>query len=90
MDCCVITVTGLPPGVCNLVFGMGAVTGAAIVQHPDVPLISFTGSTVTGEKIATASAPFCKKQSLELGGKNPSIVFEDADLEKCIPTSVRY
>lgn len=82
-------VAGLPPGVCNLVFGMGPVTGAAIVQHPDVPLISFTGSTVTAEKIAAATAPFCKKQSLELGGKNPSIVFEDADLENCIPTSVR-
>ncbi|EDO46344.1 predicted protein [Nematostella vectensis] len=80
---------GFPPGVINIVFGTGSRTGSAIVQHPDVHLISFTGSTTIGELITKMSAPFCKKLSLEacdsLGGKNPSLVFEDADLAKWIP-----
>lgn len=80
---------GLPPGVCNLVFGRGPKAGSAIVQHPDVPLISFTGSTATGQAITQMSAPFFKKLSLELGGKNAAVIFNDADLEKCISTTVR-
>ncbi|XP_044181171.1 2-aminomuconic semialdehyde dehydrogenase-like isoform X1 [Acropora millepora] len=80
---------GLPPGVCNLVFGRGPKAGSAIVQHPDVPLISFTGSTATGQAITQMSAPFFKKLSLELGGKNAAVIFDDADLEKCISTTVR-
>lgn len=80
---------GLPPGVCNLVFGRGPKAGSAIVQHPDVPLISFTGSTATGQVITQMSAPFFKKLSLELGGKNAAVIFNDADLEKCISTTVR-
>lgn len=69
---------GLPPGVCNLVFGYGHEAGQALVEHDDVPLISFTGGTVTGRKIAETAAPKLKKLSLELGGKNPTIVFKDA------------
>ena len=58
--------TGLPPGVCNLVFGTGPKAGAAIVKHPDIPVISFTGSTATGQTITQMSAPFYKKLSLEV------------------------
>ena len=61
--------TGLPPGVCNLVFGTGPKAGAAIVKHPDVPVISFTGSTATGQLITQMSAPFFKKLSLEVSIK---------------------
>lgn len=59
------------------------------MSHPEVPLISFTGSQPTAERITQLSAPHCKKLSLELGGKNPAIVFEDANLEECVPTTVR-
>jgi hypothetical protein len=59
------------------------------VSHPEVPLISFTGSQPTAERITQLSAPHCKKLSLELGGKNPAIIFEDANLEECIPTTIR-
>lgn len=58
--------TGLPPGVCNLVFGTGPKAGAAIVKHPNIPVISFTGSTATGQTITQMSAPFYKKLSLEV------------------------
>ncbi|KAM9195414.1 2-aminomuconic semialdehyde dehydrogenase isoform 2-T2 [Mergus octosetaceus] len=80
---------GMPHGVVNVVFGMGAKAGEALVCHPDVPLISFTGSTLTAQRITEKSAPHCKKLSLELGGKNPAIVFDDADLSQCIPTTLR-
>ena len=60
------TAVGLPPGVVNLVMGMGPKAGAAIVRHPDVPVISFTGSTVTGQAITEMTAPFYKKTSLEV------------------------
>jgi len=80
---------GLPAGVCNMVFGRGPTAGAALVQHPDVPLISFTGGTKTAHAIIVDSAPFYKKLSLELGGKNPNIIFDDADLSQAVPTSVR-
>lgn len=81
--------TGVPPGVVNIVFGTGPKAGDALVAHPDVPLISFTGSTGTAQRITERSAPYCKKLSLELGGKNPAIIFADADLERCIETTVR-
>jgi len=68
---------GLPDGVLNIVHGTGAVTGEAIVKHTDVKAISFTGSTKAGERIATLAAPKFKKLSLELGGKNPNIIFAD-------------
>ncbi|XP_071961805.1 2-aminomuconic semialdehyde dehydrogenase-like isoform X2 [Antedon mediterranea] len=80
---------GLPPGVVNFVYGTGPKAGDAIVRHPDIPIISFTGGTVTAQKIIEASAPYCKKLSLELGGKNPAIVFSDADLDKCINRVIR-
>ncbi|XP_063408066.1 2-aminomuconic semialdehyde dehydrogenase-like [Mytilus trossulus] len=80
---------GLPPGVVNLVFGVGPKAGEAIVKHPDIPLVSFTGGTATAKRLRASAAPFCKKLSLELGGKNPAVIFNDADLDKCIPTTVR-
>nr|XP_020016588.1 aldehyde dehydrogenase family 8 member A1 isoform X2 [Castor canadensis] len=80
---------GVPPGVVNVVFGTGPRVGEALVSHPEVPLISFTGSQPTAERITQLSAPHCKKLSLELGGKNPAIIFEDANLEECIPTTIR-
>ncbi|KAM9241065.1 2-aminomuconic semialdehyde dehydrogenase isoform 2-T2 [Leptosomus discolor] len=80
---------GVPHGVVNVVFGTGAKAGEALVCHPDVPLISFTGSTLTAQRIMEKSAPHCKRLSLELGGKNPAIVFDDADLTQCIPTTLR-
>jgi aminomuconate-semialdehyde/2-hydroxymuconate-6-semialdehyde dehydrogenase len=79
---------GIPPGVINIVHGLGPKAGAALTEHPDVPMISFTGGTVTGAAVARAAAPQFKKLSLELGGKNPNIIFADADLEQCIPTSI--
>jgi aminomuconate-semialdehyde/2-hydroxymuconate-6-semialdehyde dehydrogenase len=80
---------GLPPGVMNIVHGYGAKAGAAICAHPDVPLISFTGGTVTGAKVASTAAPLFKKLSLELGGKNPNLIFADADLDDAIATSIQ-
>ncbi|MEC7757171.1 MAG: aldehyde dehydrogenase family protein, partial [Candidatus Thermoplasmatota archaeon] len=71
----VIDGVGLPPGVINLVHGEGAGAGEPLVSHPDVDLVSFTGGTSTGEKVAASAAPMFKKISLELGGKNASIVF---------------
>jgi aminomuconate-semialdehyde/2-hydroxymuconate-6-semialdehyde dehydrogenase len=71
---------GLPPGVLNIVQGRGPTTGQAIVEHPAIKAVSFTGSTRTGASIAATAAPQFKKVSLELGGKNPAIVFADADL----------
>ncbi|KAI9144125.1 aldehyde dehydrogenase family 8 member A1-like protein [Paraphysoderma sedebokerense] len=89
MLCQVLIDAGLPRGVVNMVFGTGPSAGASLVTHPKVPLISFTGGTATGEKLITNSAPLFKKLSLELGGKNPAIIFSDADLKSCIPTTVR-
>jgi acyl-CoA reductase-like NAD-dependent aldehyde dehydrogenase len=71
------------------VFGNGLNAGAPLVQHPDVPLVSFTGGTVTGEKIYAMGSSQFKKLSLELGGKNPTIIFGDADIEKAVATNVR-
>eukprot|EP00158_Paraphelidium_tribonemae_P003135 Partr_v1_DN25908_c1_g1_i1_m68643 putative aldehyde dehydrogenase 8 family, member A1 len=89
MLCSLFQEAGLPAGVVNMVFGTGPKAGAAIVQHPRIPLISFTGGTATGERVLKDSAPFYKKVSLELGGKNANIIFEDANLERCIATTVR-
>jgi aminomuconate-semialdehyde/2-hydroxymuconate-6-semialdehyde dehydrogenase len=80
---------GLPPGVLNLVHGQGSKAGAALVVHPQVRTISFTGGTVTGAEIARHAAPLFKKITLELGGKNPNIVFADADMPEAIKTSLR-
>lgn len=79
---------GLPPGVLNIVHGLGTKTGAAIVKHPEIKAISFTGGTKTGEWIATETAPMFKKLSLELGGKNPNIIFADCNYEEMLNTTV--
>ncbi|MEK5145886.1 aldehyde dehydrogenase family protein [Psychrobacillus sp. FSL K6-4615] len=71
---------GLPPGVANVVFGSGSQVGKAMIEHPDVKVISFTGSTETGSKVAELGGRHLKKVSLEMGGKNAVIVMEDADL----------
>ena len=80
---------GLPPGVLNLVHGRGAVAGAALVAHPDVETISFTGGTATGREIARSAAGQFKKLALEMGGKNPTIVFADAPMPEALETSLR-
>lgn len=79
---------GLPAGILNIVHGRGAEAGHAIIQHPEVTAISFTGGTATGKHIASVAAPMFKKLSLELGGKNPNIVFADCDFEQAVKTSV--
>jgi len=79
----------LPKGVLNIVHGTGPNVGAPITAHPKITTISFTGGTVTGKKVAEACAPLFKKVSLELGGKNPNIVFADADLDAAVTGSVR-
>lgn len=79
---------GLPKGVLNIVHGLGTKVGEAITKHPNIKAISFTGGTATGKKIAAIAAPMFKKLSLELGGKNPNIVFADCDLDKAVSTSV--
>jgi aminomuconate-semialdehyde/2-hydroxymuconate-6-semialdehyde dehydrogenase len=80
---------GLPPGVLNIVHGLGTKVGSAVVTHPAVRTISFTGGTLTGAEIARTAAPLFKKVTLELGGKNPNLVFADADLDDVVPTSLR-
>ena len=80
---------GLPKGVLNIVHGLGTSTGQAIVEHPDIKAISFTGGTTTGAYIAKVAAPMFKKLSLELGGKNPNIIFADCDYEDMLNTTVR-
>lgn len=80
---------GLPKGVLNIVHGVGNKVGQSIVEHPDISVISFTGGTVTGKKIAATAAPMFKKLSLELGGKNPNLIFADCDFEQAVETSIR-
>lgn len=80
---------GLPKGVLNIVHGLGSSTGQAIVEHPHIKAISFTGGTKTGAHIASVAAPMFKKLSLELGGKNPNIIFADCDYENMLRTTVR-
>lgn len=80
---------GLPPGVLNIVHGTGAKAGQSLVEHPDIQAISFTGGTQTGARIAQTAAPKFKKLSLELGGKNPNIIFADCDFERAVSTTVR-
>ena len=85
----ICTEAGLPRGVLNIVHGLGTSTGQAIVEHPDIKAISFTGGTATGEHIAKVAAPMFKKLSLELGGKNPNIIFADCDYDDMLSTTVR-
>ena len=80
---------GLPKGVLNMVHGLGSTAGQAIVAHPEIKAISFTGGTETGAHIARVAAPMFKKLSLELGGKNPNIIFADCDYDAMLETTVR-
>lgn len=83
----ICSAAGLPNGVLNIVNGLGGNVGQAIVEHPKIKAISFTGGTVTGKHIASVTGPMFKKVSLELGGKNPNIIFADADMDKAIKTT---
>ena len=79
---------GLPKGVLNIVHGFGHKVGAALTAHPGIPAISFTGGTATGSAIAKVAAPMFKKLSLELGGKNPNIIFQDCDFDNMLKTTM--
>ena len=85
----ICTEAGLPKGVLNIIQGLGTTVGQAIVAHPKIKAISFTGGTKTGAHIARVAAPMFKKLSLELGGKNPNIIFADCDYDKMLATTVR-
>jgi aminomuconate-semialdehyde/2-hydroxymuconate-6-semialdehyde dehydrogenase len=87
--CQVMQEVGLPQGVVNVVCGYGHKAGQAMVVHEDIRLISFTGGTKTAESIIKSSAPFYKKLSLELGGKNPNVIFDDCNLDQCVETTIR-
>ena len=89
MLCKIFQEVGLPNGVLNLVCGLGSKAGQALVEHPDVKVISFTGSTKVGKHIAQVAGPMMKRLSLELGGKNPALVFKDARLDQAVPTLIR-
>jgi aminomuconate-semialdehyde/2-hydroxymuconate-6-semialdehyde dehydrogenase len=80
---------GFPAGVLNIVHGTGPGVGEPLVTHPDVPMISFTGGTATGARINTLAAPSFKKLSLELGGKNPNVIFADCDFEAMLRTTLQ-
>jgi aminomuconate-semialdehyde/2-hydroxymuconate-6-semialdehyde dehydrogenase len=80
---------GLPPGVLNVVHGTGPDVGEAICTHPTIKAVSFTGGTKTGARIASVAAPLFKKLSLELGGKNPVLIFDDCDFEQMLATTLR-
>ncbi len=84
----VINDVGLPNGVFNLVTGVGPVVGERIAEHPDVDMVSFTGSTRAGKRVSEVASQTVKRVALELGGKSPNIILEDADLEKAIPAGV--
>ena len=84
----IFTEAGLPPGVFNLVNGIGEEAGAALVEHPGARLISFTGETTTGQIIFRSAATHLKGLSLELGGKSPVVIFEDADLDAALDSSL--
>jgi len=84
----IMTEAGLPAGVFNLVHGIGEVAGAALVAHPGVPRISFTGETTTGQTIMAAAAPYLKGLSMELGGKSPCVIFADADLDQAADSAL--
>jgi len=89
MLCQVLNDAGLPKGVVNIVHGLGPKCGNAIVSHPSIKMISFTGGTKTAQAVIINSAPYYKKLSLELGGKNPVLIFDDCNLEACVATTVR-
>lgn len=80
---------GLPPGVLNIVHGYGNKVGSSIVSHPDIAAITFTGGTKTGKEIASVAAPMFKKLSLELGGKNPNIIFSDCNYNEMLNSTIK-
>ena len=80
---------GFPAGVLNIVHGTGPNVGEPLVGHPEVPVISFTGGTATGARISSVAAPMFKKLSLELGGKNPNVIFADCNFEKMLRTTLQ-
>jgi len=84
----VVDEAGLPAGVFNLVTGRGSVIGEALARHPDVDMISFTGSTEAGRRVSEAAAGTIKRVALELGGKSPNVILEDANLEQAITDGV--
>jgi aminomuconate-semialdehyde/2-hydroxymuconate-6-semialdehyde dehydrogenase len=81
--------SGLPPGVFNIIYGYGQKAGRAISAHPKIAAITFTGGTKTGADIASIAAPMFKKLSLELGGKNPNIIFADCRYDNVLETTIR-
>jgi acyl-CoA reductase-like NAD-dependent aldehyde dehydrogenase len=81
---------GVPAGVFNLVTGTGPVVGEAIASHPDVDMVSFTGSTRAGKRVSELGAQTVKRVHLELGGKSANILLDDADLERCVPPGVQF
>ena len=85
----VLEEAGVPAGVLNIVHGLGEKSGDAIIKHPKIKAISFTGGTQTGAYIAKTAAPMFKKLSLELGGKNPNIIFADCDFDEMLKTTIR-
>ncbi|MGM0479526.1 MAG: aldehyde dehydrogenase [Bacteroidota bacterium] len=87
--CQVMEDVGFPKGVLNIVHGYGQHAGDAIVRHKDTKAISFTGGTATGKAIASIAAPMFKKLSLELGGKNPNVIFDDCDFDEMLKTTIR-
>ena len=84
----IIEEVGLPAGVFNLVSGVGPVVGEAIAAHPDVDMVSFTGSTRAGKRVSELASGTVKRIALELGGKSPNVILEDADLERAVPAGV--
>jgi aldehyde dehydrogenase (NAD+) len=86
----IIDSAGLPAGVFNLVSGVGPVVGEAIASHPDVDMVSFTGSTRAGRRVSELASQSIKKVALELGGKSANILLDDADLEACVPPGVQF
>jgi aminomuconate-semialdehyde/2-hydroxymuconate-6-semialdehyde dehydrogenase len=80
---------GLPPGVLNIIHGYGNKVGSSIVAHPEITAITFTGGTKTGKEIASVAAPMFKKLSLELGGKNPNIIFPDCKYNEMLNTTIK-
>ena len=80
---------GFPAGVLNIVHGTGPNVGEPLISHPEVPVISFTGGTATGARISSVAAPMFKKLSLELGGKNPNVIFADCNFEKMLRTTLQ-
>src|ERR1019366_10130747 len=84
----ILTEAGLPPGVVNVVYGMGPDAGAPLVTHPDVSAVSFTGSTETGRLVNQACAPFFKPCHLEMGGKNIIIVMDDANIDLAVEGAI--